>query len=60
MTVENEAMKRELTGEDGLRVEFTGAPLPTHIQVAGYKHKLSDYISNQIGTVKHIEGAPLK
>ena len=31
MAIKNDAMERELAGEDGLRVEFTGAPPPTRI-----------------------------
>ena len=60
MAIENDAMERELAGEDGLRVEFAGAPLPTRMQVAGHKHKLSDHAGNQMGAVKRMGGAPPK
>ena len=56
MAIKNDAMEREHTGKDGLRVEFIGVPLPTRMQVAGYKHKLSDHTGNQIGAIPCVTG----
>lgn len=58
MALENEAMERELAGEDGPRVEITGATMLISTQLADHKYKLSDHAGGQIDAVKRKGGKP--